>query len=79
MVDGTCDQDFRSDPRRATYARRASSIASRASVAAARNCVITASANASDELDQTAQLGELDRQPIERICIDPHESFCDRP
>lgn len=31
-----------------TYARRAWSIASRTSVAAARNCVITASANASD-------------------------------
>jgi hypothetical protein len=23
-----------------------------------------------DELDQTAQLGELDRQPFERICVD---------
>lgn len=48
MVDGSFDQDCRSDPRRAPYARRAWSIASRTSVAAARNCVITASANVSD-------------------------------
>jgi hypothetical protein len=51
MVDGTCDQDCRSDPRRAPHARRAWSIASRTSVAAARNCVITASANASDSAE----------------------------